>query len=108
VAQATFTHGQSGEPGYDRLKIDLKNAYGTIRRSDILAGLREHAPRLSSDGSLISYGSPTQLFHAVHTAGVAFEDVLRSSNLAHRLAAADVLHLPSRQPQPRAPLFLPN
>ncbi len=39
VAQATFTHGQSGEPCCDLLKIDLKNAYGTIRRSDILAGL---------------------------------------------------------------------
>ncbi len=47
------------------LKIDLKNAYGTIRRSDILAGLREHAPALIR-WFIISYGSPTQLFHAVH------------------------------------------
>ena len=65
VAQATYTHGQSGEPGCDMLKIDLKNAYGTIRRSDILAGLREHAPALIR-WFIISYGSPTQLFHAVH------------------------------------------
>ena len=68
TAQATFTHGRAGAGCCDILKMDLKNAYGTVLRTAILRGLRKYAPGLIR-WFIISYGGPTRLFHSVRGLG---------------------------------------
>ena len=65
TAQATFTHGRAGAGCCDILKMDLKNAYGTVLRTAILRGLRKYAPGLIR-WFIICYGERARLFHSVH------------------------------------------
>ena len=66
LAQGMFEQGQThGARCTDQLRVDLKNAFGTVSRVKIHAALREYCPSLLH-WFLIAYGGTSPILHSTY------------------------------------------